>query len=306
MIKSVGILGTGAVGSYLLWGLSEKENIDLCVIAQGERKERYEQQGWIINGKKYCPAIKTPTQAKGVDVLFVCLKYNALVPSLKDIQEVVGENTIVLSLMNGVDSEDIISTVIPKEQILYSLIKIASERKENSIVFDPITTIGIIFGEEDSSRRDRTDLISELFSGCGLHYYVTPAILSDIWDKFRLNVTYNLPQAMVGCGLGAYRDSEHVQFIQSKLLEEVEAIAKAVGVDLSLTSAVYPKGSRGKDTARYSTLQDLDAKRHTEIDMFAGTLIRLGKEYGIPTPYSEMTFHMIKALEEKNDGKFDY
>ena len=65
------------------------------------------------------------------------------------------------------------------------------------------------------------------------------------------------------------------------------------------TSAVPP-------TARYSTLQDLDAERHTEIDMFSGALIRMGKELGIPTPYNEYTYHMIKALEEKNDGLFDY
>ena len=58
--------------------------------------------------------------------------------------------------------------------------------------------------------------------------------------------------------------------------------------------------------ARYSTLQDLDAGRHTEIDMFSGALMRMGKELGIPTPYNEYTYHMIKALEEKNDGRFAY
>ena len=56
----------------------------------------------------------------------------------------------------------------------------------------------------------------------------------------------------------------------------------------------------------HSTLQDIDAGRHTEIDMFSGALMRMGKELGIPTPYNEYTYHMIKALEEKNDGLFDY
>ena len=54
------------------------------------------------------------------------------------------------------------------------------------------------------------------------------------------------------------------------------------------------------------TLQDLDAGRHTEIDMFSGALMAMGKELGIPTPYNEYTYHLIKALEEKNDGLFDY
>ena len=63
---------------------------------------------------------------------------------------------------------------------------------------------------------------------------------------------------------------------------------------------------RAGPRARYSTLQDLDAGRHTEIDMFSGALMRMGAELGIPTPYNEYTYHMIKALEEKNDGRFDY
>lgn len=65
-------------------------------------------------------------------------------------------------------------------------------------------------------------------------------------------------------------------------------------------------GTQVKPGARYSTLQDIDMKRHTEIDMFSGAVIKMGKELGIPTPYNEYTYHLIKALEEKNDGKFDY
>ena len=64
--------------------------------------------------------------------------------------------------------------------------------------------------------------------------------------------------------------------------------------------AVSGKGCAVKPSARYSTLQDLDAGRHTEIDMFSGALIRMGRELGIPTPYNEFAYHMIKALEEKN------
>ena len=84
------------------------------------------------------------------------------------------------------------------------------------------------------------------------------------------------------------------------------ARSAAKGIDLRLVEASSRHGSAVPPTARYSTLQDLDAGRHTEIDMFSGALIRMGKELGIPTPYNEYTYHMIKALEEKNDGLFDY
>ena len=86
----------------------------------------------------------------------------------------------------------------------------------------------------------------------------------------------------------------------------IKAIAAAKGIDIRKADDSSSHGSAVPPSARYSTLQDLDAGRHTEIDMFSGALMRMGKELGIPTPYNEYTYHMIKALEEKNDGRFAY
>ena len=94
--------------------------------------------------------------------------------------------------------------------------------------------------------------------------------------------------------------------ISNGLRRELEAVAKAKGIDLKAADDSSSRGSEVPPTARYSTLQDLDAGRHTEIDMFSGALMRMGKELGIPTPYNDYTYHMIKALEEKNDGRFAY
>ena len=305
--KSVAILGAGAVGCYVLWGLSHKTELDLCIVADGERKKRLTGSGLIINGQKYTPAIKTPEEARGADLLIVCTKYTALEESLEDIKAIADDHTVVMSLLNGVDSEDVIARVIPENQIVYSLIKVASERRGNEVKFDPETTIGIIYGEKDMSRsQERIEALDILFSNTGINYRSTDVILSEIWSKFRLNVANNQPQAMVTCGVGAYQDSEHVAFIQGKLRDEVDAVAKAKGIDIFLADASSFRGSKVQKRARYSTLQDLDNKRHTEVDVFAGAMVKMGKELGVPTPYNEFTYHMIKALEEKNDGLFDY
>lgn len=116
----------------------------------------------------------------------------------------------------------------------------------------------------------------------------------------------NLPQAILGAGVGCYRDSVHMKAISEGLRKELEAVAAAKGIDISIVEGSSGSGSAVLPTARYSTLQDIDAKRHTEIDMFSGALMRMGKELGIPTPYNEYTYHMIKAIEEKNDGRFNY
>ncbi len=304
-IKKVALLGAGAVGSYFIWGLSKKTDIELSLVTTGERSERLRSQGLVINGENYHPDVKTPEEVRGTDLLIIAVKYGALSDILDDVKAIVTGDTIVLCPMNGVDSEAILSTVIPEKNIIYSIIKIASNRKENDIRFDGPITKGVYFGEKDSAEiSPRMQDILDLFNDSPVAVTAVPDIMRQIWFKFALNMSRNLPQAILGVGIGAYDDSEHVGFIEEKIVQEVVAIAKAEGVDIADRSGLFYSGCQ-KD-ARYSTLQDLDNKRHTEIDMFAGTMIRLGAKHNIPVPYCEFCFHAIKALEEKNDGKFDY
>ena len=305
-IESVAVLGAGAVGSYVIWGLSEKAGVRLGVVAEGERAERLKQNGCAVNGTVYRPEVWTPQEAHGVDLLVVALKYGALPGAMESIRAVVGEHTVVMSLMNGVDSEELIGAQVGDEKVIRSLIKVASHKEEDGYHFDPDATLGIIFGEEHAPfESERVRAIVDLFEGTGIHYRVTDEIRAEMWSKFRLNVCNNLPQAILGAGVGCYRDSVHMKAISEGLRRELEAIAAAKGIDLRKVDT-SGRGSAVPPTARYSTLQDLDAKHHTEIDMFSGALMRMGEELGIPTPYNEYTYHMIKALEEKNDGKFDY
>lgn len=307
IIKSVAVLGAGAVGSYVIWGLSEKKDIRLGVIASGERAKRLKNKGCKINDTVYHPEVWTPEEAHDVDFLIVSLKYGALPGALDNITAVTGENTVIMSLMNGVDSEEIIAEKVGAEHLLHAVIKVASHKENDGYVFNPEATLGIIFGEVSAPYdSERVQAVLDLFSGTGLHYRATDCILEEIWSKFRLNVCNNLPQAILGAGVGCYRDSVHMKAISDGLRAELMAIAEAKGIDISKADVSSGRGSAVPPTARYSTLQDLDAGRHTEIDMFSGALIRMGKELGIPTPYNEFTYHMIKALEEKNDGRFDY
>ena len=306
-IQSVAILGAGAVGSYIIWGLSKKDNIRLGVIAEGDRARRLKESGCAINGAVYRPEVWTPQEAQGVDLLVVALKYGSLPGALESIKTAVGSNTVVMSLMNGVDSEELIAAQVGAEHLLYSFIKVTSHKEADGYHFDPDATLGVIYGERFAPfESERVQAVRELFTDSGVNFRVTEHIQEEMWSKFRLNVCNNLPQAILGAGVGCYRDSVHMKAISDKLKEELEAIALAKGIDMSKVENTSTQRSAVPPSARYSTLQDLDAGRHTEIDMFSGALIRMGKELGIPTPYNEYTYHMIKAMEEKNDGLFDY
>ena len=119
--------------------------------------------------------------------------------------------------------------------------------------------------------------------------------------KFAAVLT-TIPQAVIGAPAGLYLKSEHGLFLAQKLWSEVAAVAAVKGIHLAEDVLIFPGQST---SARYSTLQDLEAGRHTEIDMFAGHMLRMAEKAGISVPYCEYTFHAIKAMEEKNDGLFD-
>ena len=230
-IKSVAVLGAGAVGSYVIWGLSEKKDIRLGVIASGERAKRLKNKGCKINDTVYHPEVWTPEEAHGVDFLIVSLKYGALPGALDDITAVTGENTVIMSLMNGVDSEEIIAEKAGAEHLLHAVIKVASHKENDGYVFNPEATLGIIFGEVSAPYdSERVQAVLDLFSGTGLHYRATDCILEEIWSKFRLNVCNNLPQAILGAGVGCYRDSVHMKAISDGLRAEMMAIAEAMRV----------------------------------------------------------------------------
>ena len=241
-IKTVAIIGAGAIGSYFIAGLTEKLGDDLWIVAEGERKERLEKNGIVINDQKYDLHVKTPEEAKGVDLLIISVKYGALQGILPMIEKIVDAHTLVISPMNGVDSEKVIGEKIGMEHMLPSFMKIASRRIDNQIVYDPEVTMGLYFGEDNGEPSERTEAIEDLLKDTPIHHHLSANIQQDIWYKYALNISKNLPQAIINCGLGAYTDSEHMAYISARMRKEVSDVAAALGIDISDTS-----GSSGKE-----------------------------------------------------------
>lgn len=302
-LEKVAIIGAGAIGSYFIAGLSEKLGENLWIVAQGERRTRLSQHGILVNGVNIPLHVKTPEEAAGADLLIVAVKYGALEGTLPMIEKIVDKHTVVMSPLNGVDSEKIIGNRIGMEHMVYSLMKIASQRIGNQIAYDPEVTLGLFFGEPGGEKSERILAIQELLENTDVHHHISSDIQLDIWLKYALNISKNLPQAIINCGYGAYTDSEHLAYISKCLRDEVVQVAAAKGIDISDSKNPAAGNTAISPDSRFSTLQDLDAKRPTEIEMFSGTLIRMGKELGVKTPFNEFAYHAIKCLEEKNCGK---
>lgn len=302
--KKVALIGAGAVGAYFIYGFTELEDLSFCIVAEGERAERLKTDGVVINEKTYHPVIKTPEEARGADLVLVCTKYHGLHSTLDMLETIVDEHTTVISLLNGIDSEEIIAERIGSEHLIYSVMRISSERRNGKIRFVPETTIGVSIGEKGIYEpTERTEAFLRLMKRANLKCFIEKDILLNQWSKYSMNIIYNLPQAILGVGFGAYYDSEYVGMIRDRMFEEVCKVAQAEGIPLE-TQGDWRSACVKK--ARFSTLQDLDAGRHTEIDMFTGALMKLAKKHGIAVPFCEYTHYAIKALEEKGDGKFEY
>ncbi len=300
--KTVALVGAGAVGSFFISSLM-KLGDDFCLIAEGDRKARLEEDGLCINGQMVYPPVKTPDEVGLTDLIIVSVKYTALREALRQVEHMVGEDSAVFVVLNGIDSESIAAEYVGARHVIPSFMRIVSARSGSTVVYDRAATEGIVYGEKDGSISERVTAISTLFTRCGLKHVVSERILEDQWGKFGINVSNNLPQAVLGVGFGAYYDSEHVGFLREKVIEEFTAVAAAEGIRIR---NLPTKRSVARNDARFSTLQDIDAGRRTEVEMFLGVLLKLAERRDIAVPFCEYTYHAIRALEEKNAGKFDY
>ncbi len=307
-IQKTAIIGAGAIGCYLLWGIRSTFGDDVCLLAEGERKERL-SKGITINDELYTPPVKTPEEAKGVDLIFVAVKYNGLEAAVDMVRRAADEHTLVVSVMNGVTSEKELARAVDASRIVPAFIRITSERLGSCISFiQPSPEMGIQYGEPDGNNdTERIRLLSEFFARTPLVSNLLPDITTAMWGKFALNISENLPQAIFDTGVGVYATSEHAEWMRRALWSEVKAVAAAKGITLPKQPDAPPVDDEAiPGSALYSTLQDIRAKRPTEIDMFSGALIEMGRELGVPTPYNEVVYHTIKTLEEKNRGMFEF
>ena len=302
-IQKVALIGAGAIGAYLIWSFDGVDDVTFTVIAEGKRRERLERDGIVINGERYSLRVREPEQVGPQDLIFLATKYGVLDEAIAMLPPLLGPDTLVLSLLNGVDSEDRAAQAIGPEHVVHSVIRIASQRTQEGVRFDPDKVIGVTFGLPRSGEAEQWKLeaLSALFARTRLRWRCSEDILTDIWVKYASNIANNLPQAIVGAPAGMYQKSEHGRFLAQKLWAEVRTVAAVHGVRLAEEVLICPGQFA---SAKYSTLQDLEAGRHPEIDMCAGHMLRMAVEAGIPVPYCEYTYHAIKALEEKNDGLF--
>ncbi|MDM8534988.1 ketopantoate reductase family protein, partial [Clostridiaceae bacterium HSG29] len=226
------------------------------------------------------------------------VKYHHLEQSLELLKNFIDENTIIVSLMNGIDSEIIIGEKYGIEHLVHAfVIGIDAVREQNILNFEANGTI--IFGNENGKEDSKTDFIKNLFNDTGIDYKLSDEILKKLWWKFMVNVGINQVSSILNAPYGVFVKCKEATNLMEEAMKEVIELSKAMNVNLEDSAIDEFKVflNKLKPEGITSMLQDVKAKRKTEVEMLSGKVIEFGKRYNVETPINDYLFKMLKTIE---------
>ncbi len=299
-IETVSIIGAGALGAVYAAMLHDMDPRCVGFVAGGKRAERLRREGVVVNGRRYDIPVTGPDEhAAPADLVIMAVKYQHLDDAIRDMKNRVGAETLIISVMNGIESEDRIGAVYGMDRILYCVsVGIDALRDANRVIY---TTQGRLFIGEAANPvlTERVRRIQTLFNRAGIVYETPPDMMRILWWKFMINVGINQASAVLRAPYAVFQTAGEARELMGAAMREVVRLAGKAGVDLSEAdiSGFDPYLFRLNPQGKTSMLQDVEAGRKTEVEMFAGRVIELGRYYDVPTPVNRSLFDQIRKIE---------
>lgn len=300
-IKNIYLSGLGAIGSTYAGMLSDMNPECIKIIASEDRIRLYNDNGVLINGKKYeFKYINPGEKAEPADLILIAVKQHHLEQSIKDIRNFVGQNTIILSLLNGISSEEIIGREFGMDKMLYSFC-VGTDAVRTGTHTQYTKHGRIVFGEAvNEIKSQKVEAVATVFKAAGIPYSIPVDMIRELWWKFMLNVGINQVSAILKAPYGIFHNVDEARDLMVLASKEVILLANKMGINLNdedineyikIIKTLSPEG-------KTSMLQDIEAGRKTEVEIFSGTVIELGKKHYVQTPVNDILFKMIRALEK--------
>jgi len=303
------IYGTGGVGGYFGARLAQAGNT-VTFIARGKHLEAIQKNGLQLNSPKgdylVFPANATSdiSVVSDIDLILVSVKSWQLAEAAEKIRSVLSENTMVISLLNGVNNAEILTSFIDKKHLLGGLCKVVSKIEDygiiNHISFEPT----IVFGEFNNVKTERSLLLEKLFLEAGITTKLADNIQTEIWAKFLFITTISGIGALTRATIGEIIVLPQLREIMRRTAEEIVRIAKAKGVNLS--DAIVEQQFKMIESQPYNTTsslqRDMMEGKPSELDAQNGTIAKMGIELGIPTPVNEFIYYCLLPQEKKARG----
>lgn len=300
-IKTVAIIGLGALGILYAEHVSQYMPRDaIRIIADNDRIHRYQKDGIFCNGNKCDFHYLTPEDTGNpADLILFTVKYQGLKDAIKAVKNQVGENTIILSALNGINSEELIDKACDKAKVLYCVAQgMDAVKKGNRLSFHNKGML--VFGEKELGVDTlQVEKVASFFDRVHLPYQVDHNMRHRLWGKFMLNVGVNQTVAVVE---GTYGDIQREGAAREKMIaamREVIQLSAYEGITLKEEDLDYWLSVLGtlNPEGKPSMRQDLEAQRYSEVELFAGTVLELGKKYQLDTPVNQELYNTIKGIE---------
>lgn len=303
-IENIAIVGMGALG--ILYGEMFVRTLGkeaVIFIADKSRIKKYREESVYCNNKKCEFQLSDGTDLeKPADLLIFAVKGTALNQAVKEAKSLVGKDTVILSLLNGIASEEIIGESLGKEHVLYCVAQgMDAVKLGNRLTYAHAGQICIGLLPEESEKRPMLDRVIKLFDRVQLPYSVDEDISRRLWGKWMLNVGVNQVVMVEQGTYGTVQKPGAPRETMKEAMREVILLAQKEGIFLTekdleeyvrLIDSINPDGMP-------SMRQDGIEKRPSEVEFFAGTVLKKAKKYGLQTPVNEELYKKILEIELK-------
>lgn len=295
----VSIIGMGALG--VMYADFVKEHGGDAVFIMDERRlEKYSNKPIICNGREQIFQMEDKEKTGPADLVIVAVKFNGLSAAIETMANCVGENTIIMSVMNGISSEDIIARAYGKSRMIYTVAQGMDAMKAGNKL--KYTQMGkLCIGSREKIQERNVERVAAYFDSIGMPYTVDKDIMHRIWGKFMLNVGVNQTCMAYGTTYEGVLKEGEAHDIMFAAMREVIAAANAEHIALSEADLEYYVGLLKKlDPQGYPSMaQDRVARRASEAEMFAGTVIPVCERHKIPAPANKKLYEMVKEIEKE-------
>jgi 2-dehydropantoate 2-reductase len=303
----IAVLGSGGVGGYFGGRLAQAGR-DVAFIARGAHLAAIKESGlrvdsiggdFVVNPAK---VTDSPQSVGRADLVIVATKAWQLESAIEQMRPLVGDGTMILPLLNGMEHMDSLQAAFGRERLLGGLCRISVFLAGPGHIHHVGVQPYIAFGELDNSRSARVDFLSEMFSALPGILVETPAdINSAMWEKFVFISGTSGVGSVTRQTIGEYRSNPETRRMLIDAMSETAAVARARGVSLpdNIVDTVMKRIDITPPTVIASMQKDVMEGRPFELEAQTGAVIRMGRALGIPTPTHERIYAALLPLEER-------
>lgn len=301
------VIGIGGVGGLLAGPLLRRYGGAVSLVARGKRRESLLQNGLTLHSDLYGEftvqsgtVVETPADLPVQDTVLVCVKNGALESVAQQMVPIVGPDTIVLPVMNGVTAGDVLRRNLKTGIVLDSVIYTVSSTGKDFSVTQTGSFTHLFAGAPsgDQKGQESAAWLTGILKDAGIDCRLTENIQREIWNKYVLNCAYNVVTARWGITIGAVKTDPKLMEDCRSLMAEARSVALARGVDLAedLVDRLLRRIRNTDNSASSSLSRDFAAGHEGEMEVFCGDVLRMAGEKNVPVPVTKAYYEGLRKI----------